>query len=732
MLCTRFMFQEEINAMHLGAMSSKVPPSWCPEKDRQYPLRAWTADIRLWALGTDVDALRQGPVAAGRIIGTARDLIRELDPNVLSAGGVFADDQGNPMQFSGLECLIRALTRRYGPLAQELEIFVIGEILLFKRNPGEDVDSCVSRFELVRTKAFNGAGFDMSWVGFSFLLLTILGIRKEGWPLLLAPTQGSLPNTQQQYQDFCGYVRRHGHLSDRNVDPVKNMQFFSHESEQQQQQQTYWSSWPHPATFQQSEPSYNSIETEFEDEADDGLSSCNSGESVPDLSDLHTMPVNIAGEQLYLAYRHAKRRWRRFAGGVKRLHYRRFNRKGTKGSKGFRRQHTGKGHKNHFGGKGPGKPSKGKGRMFFLDDYGTLQPVDEDSLNSFEPMYFEQNVDDEQVVYLAGGKGGKFKRKNPKGKDGKTLQCSLCGSEDHLIKQCSQNTSGLTHTQHKQQHQKSFPSLPSAAPAYSAPPSSSSSTPSEMSQWSAPWYFTVPVPENVEPVLQEPACTIQIGDQLTELSQPSNALESDPATRRYYMPNQTPRPSTLSEACSNKSALEKQFAFAWFMPYFHAQVRGEGFEGLLIDVGAIGNLAGSEFIKRICSRALQFGQNSSFQKLSRPLSVEGVGNSSDETEQECTAPICLTDGRTGSFTTPVIQNSSLPALLGLKTLSKERALIDCFNNQIVFIGPGGYRLQASPGSRTYQLKTAKSGHLLLPCDCWENARFKDHEKQLAF
>jgi hypothetical protein len=104
--------------------------------------------------------------------------------------------------------------------------------------------------------------------------------------------------------------------------------------------------------------------------------------------------------------------------------------------------------------------------MFFLDDYGTLQPVEEDSLNSFEPTCFEQYADDEQVVYLAGGKGGKFKRKNPKGKDGKALECSLCGSEDHLIKQRSQNTSGLTHTQHKQQHQKSFPSLAPSASAY--------------------------------------------------------------------------------------------------------------------------------------------------------------------------------------------------------------------------------------------------------------------------
>ena len=485
--------------------------------------------------------------------------------------------------------------------------------------------------------------------------------------------------------------------------------------------------WHEPAQHSPTEgfsfaPAHAYTSSEVEDEADDGLSSCNSGDSVPDLSDMAQVETNVAGEQLYLAYRHAKRRWRSFTGGYKRLHFRRFRRgKGFKGRKGHK---GGKGA--GFGGKATGKGNKGiKGkRMFFLDDFGSLHPVDDQT--GSEQSFVSEQVDDEQVVYLAG-KGGKFKRKNPKGKDGRTLECSLCGSEDHLIKQCSKNTQGLSFTQHKQQNQKSFPSY--------APSNSSG----EMSQWSqAPWYFTAPVvPESpnpaTEPLFDEPKCVIQIENNVVELTESEAVSESQASTaRHYFMPQSTQRNPTLSQACSNQSALERQFAFAWFMPFFHTHVRGEGFEGLLIDVGAIGNLAGSEFMKRICSRATKYGQNCSHQKLQRPLTVEGVGKQSDETEAECTAPICLSDGRTGTFTTPVIPDSALPALLGLNTLRKERALIDCFNQQIIFIGAGGYRLQASPGSRTYELKTAKSGHLLLPCDCWDDARFKSHEKQLAF
>ena len=309
------MHQDDVNAMHLGVANSKVAPGWSPERDKQYPLRTWTQDIRLWAMGTDTDVLKQGPVVAMRIGGTARELVRELDVQVLSQGMLLPDDNGNPVQTSGLECLIRALHRRYAPLAQELEIHCLSEILLFRRHPGEDTDGVISRFELARDKALNGAGFDMSWVGFAFLLMSILGIHKSQWPLLLAPTQGSLPNTEAQYQAFIRYVRRQGHLTDKGVDSVKNMNFYTGP---EQTIDTFAvmpaiSSWDQPVNTWH-EQSYAWTEPETQSE----ISSCNSGDTEPDISDLYGIPYPVAGEQLYLGYRHAKRRWRKFTGGAKR------------------------------------------------------------------------------------------------------------------------------------------------------------------------------------------------------------------------------------------------------------------------------------------------------------------------------------------------------------------------------------------------------------------------------
>ena len=56
-------------------------------------------------------------------------------------------------------------------------------------------------------------------------------------------------------------------------------------------------------------------------------------------------------------------------------------------------------------------------------------------------------------------------------------------------------------------------------------------------------------------------------------------------------------------------------------------------------------------------------------------------------------PIAFSDDNTnlkeeGTFTTPTVPSSSLPALLGLKTLMDHRAILDITNMQLHFVGPG--------------------------------------------
>jgi len=80
----------------------------------------------------------------------------------------------------------------------------------------------------------------------------------------------------------------------------------------------------------------------------------------------------------------------------------------------------------------------------------------------------------------------------------------------------------------------------------------------------------------------------------------------------------------------------------------------------------------------------------------------------------------------GEITTPTVSSSTLPGLLGLAALKKNRAVLDFQKLELHFLGPGDYELERHlpPGSETYVLHEAPSGHLMLPCS--EYSREKEN------
>ena len=59
-------------------------------------------------------------------------------------------------------------------------------------------------------------------------------------------------------------------------------------------------------------------------------------------------------------------------------------------------------------------------------------------------------------------------------------------------------------------------------------------------------------------------------------------------------------------------------------------------------------------------------------------------------------------------------------------MQRKRAILDMVNNQLHFLGPGDFRLQdvLPPGTESFQLHSAPSGHLILPCN-----KFAQFDKQ---
>ena len=154
---------------------------------------------------------------------------------------------------------------------------------------------------------------------------------------------------------------------------------------------------------------------------------------------------------------------------------------------------------------------------------------------------------------------------------------------------------------------------------------------------------------------------------------------------------------------------------------YHAETRLLEGQGILIDPGSVANLSGDKWGLDVAKLAMNNGRQPKQTKRDRPLRVSGVGHGSEICSHNVILPVCLKrmDGtfQTGNFETPSVAHSELPGLMGLTSLTNRRAVIDFVTKQMHFLGPGDCDLASvlPPGSESFQLVTAPSGHLVLPC-----------------
>ena len=106
----------------------------------------------------------------------------------------------------------------------------------------------------------------------------------------------------------------------------------------------------------------------------------------------------------------------------------------------------------------------------------------------------------------------------------------------------------------------------------------------------------------------------------------------------------------------------------------------------------------------------------------RALQVSGVGNGSQQCHYDCDLPVALRpvgQGKLqhGVLQVPAVQDSDLPGLMGLTALKSNNAILDFNTLTLYFCNSSSYDLsKALPkGTDRYQLETAPSGHLVLPC-----------------
>ena len=140
--------------------------------------------------------------------------------------------------------------------------------------------------------------------------------------------------------------------------------------------------------------------------------------------------------------------------------------------------------------------------------------------------------------------------------------------------------------------------------------------------------------------------------------------------------------------------------------------------GLLVDPGSYGNLCGEGWATEASEEAKKHGYSVDVSNRETPLNVGGIGRGSQVCKKDVVLPAVIgrSDGsyQAGTFQAPVIEGSSAPALLGLKSLKEHRALLDVSSGMLHLCAPGEIQITLPPGSESLPLATAPTGHLLLP------------------
>ena len=714
---------------NLGLATARVPPSWCSENDRNYPLRTWIKDVELWSAATDVPLQRQAPAILIRLTGAVRILMREVPVHLLTDGQDYLDEQGNLQHRTGVETLLRFLSQRYGALPQETQIFLVSELMQFHRNQRESTDEMLSRWDVVMMKAIEGGGITAfvppirSWI-----ILSHLRIPRTSWPQLLSPTRGMLPTTEDEYHEMISYIRRNSHLYEYTGDRSKSLQqpYFSTESEDPQSNYTSWSE-PASSWSESQVPWFEPVQTypAYDDMHDDTHSwhSFSTGNSEPDeeldWTDVDAVPPIELPAYLFHQYLFAKRRFR--AVGFKRSRF-------VGRPKGKGKGKSGKG----FGkrGKGQGKGGHGKhqqsGMIGFWMDESTLA--------------LEAETAEYDKIYFKGGKGGVGAGKgNPIGKDGQKLKCLGCGSEEHFIRACPKGkgkskssgkgkSSSFYDASSVSASSSAFPSYPQMPDPTTYPPAGTA-TPSGTH---AGLFMATAFDATVENIRTDHTrITFMDGSPSIEIQ----SVPSRVAAMQLFGGGSVVQNTFAAHAIVPSRSARHDLFYPWWdsseadllntdelTTSYHSRVRLAKGESVLIDTGAIKPLAGDAWCKRAAEAAAAFGRGTVYEPLAKVLTVEGVGTGSNRCTHRAIIPVAFEDGVTGTYSPAVVPDSEIPALASFDILERRRVVLDCFNGKYFEMGPGGYDIHLSPGSRVVHMHKAPTGHPMLPVTEWSSVK----------
>ncbi len=158
---------------------------------------------------TDLQPHQQCAAIVMRLGGAAREMARLMTPQEMAYGGIRNGVAVDPVTY-----LLGSLHARFAALEEESRLTCMTEMLAFNRMPSETINAMLARYETVRQRAAVEGQFVMSVEGCSLQVLRACGIQSHQLFILLQPFGGTLPQTDQHFQQLCTQLRRFGHISE--------------------------------------------------------------------------------------------------------------------------------------------------------------------------------------------------------------------------------------------------------------------------------------------------------------------------------------------------------------------------------------------------------------------------------------------------------------------------------------------------------------------------------------
>ena len=190
-------------------MQYRMPPGWGPEDAPRYSFRAWSTDVRLWSMITDLKPEAQAAAIILRLNGHARDAARCITAEEIEHGGIMQGRRMGPVSY-----ILAGLAMRYGQLGDESRLQAITEYQCFHKYPGERIDEFLSRFNVVRIRAEQDGGFQQSIELHSLQLMRSMNLNPQQFSTFLTPFGLRLPTTIREFEELQSHMRRIFHLTE--------------------------------------------------------------------------------------------------------------------------------------------------------------------------------------------------------------------------------------------------------------------------------------------------------------------------------------------------------------------------------------------------------------------------------------------------------------------------------------------------------------------------------------